>query len=105
LVALVVVVMALGTWTFPRVPDVRGLTEQETQRELEDAGFDVAIAQFPPPYGDWVQCFKSSDVVGIAIGQDPCSGTLSRQRRGSLVVVWIRMPDTVCNAPPGFGCA
>ena len=103
--ALVVIVLALGAWTYPRLPDVRGMKEQDAQRELEDAGFDVAIAQFPPPYGDWVKCFKPSNVVGVAIGQDPCSGSISRMRRGSLVTVWIRMPEFYCNPPPGTGCA
>jgi hypothetical protein len=97
--------LAVGAWTFPSLPDVRGMTQEEAQRELEAAGFEVAFALFPPPYG-YVPCYLASDVVGIAIDQEPCPGPpLSRVRRGTLVTAWIRLPDLVCNATRGSGCA
>jgi PASTA domain len=104
LLGLVLLLLAVGAWTFPSLPDVRGMTEEQAQRELEAAGFEVAFAQFPPPYRN-IPCYLASDVVGIAIGQDPCPGPLPRVRRGTLITVWMRLPDLVCNAPRGSGCA
>jgi beta-lactam-binding protein with PASTA domain len=94
----------VGAWAFPRVPDVRGMTQEDAQHELEAVGFEVQFAHFPPPYRR-VPCYVASDVVGVAIGQDLCPGPLSRVRRGTLVTVWMRVPDVVCDAPPGSGCA
>lgn len=88
----------------PKPPDVRGMTQGQAQRELEDAGFRVTFAMFPPPYDD-VECYAPSDVVGVVIGQDPCPGLFTRARSGSMVTVWIRLADVNCEAPPDAGCA
>jgi beta-lactam-binding protein with PASTA domain len=101
---VIVVVLALGAWwAFPATPEVRGMTGEQAQRELEAAGFDVVFAVMPPPYRD-VKCFQRSD-VGEAIGQDPCPGRSLDAHRGSLVTVWIRTGHVACKAPPGWGCA
>ena len=105
-VALVLLTSAVvAAVALPSLPDVRGMTERQALQELESAGFQVTVAKFPPPYGDFVSCYEPSDVVGLVIGQDPCPGPLSRARRGSQMTVWIRLPDVRCDAPAGAGCA
>ncbi len=90
---------------FPATPDVRGMPRDQAIQKLEDAGFTVQIAAFPPPY-DRVSCYQPSESTGVVVGQDPCpTGSLSRTRRGSAITIWPRLPDVECDAPPGSGCA
>ena len=102
-VAIVAVALAIGGWWFfPKMPDVRGMTRQQAQHELEDAGFQVSFALFPPSHV--IPC-QGARMTGSVVGQDPCPGPWSRARRGSTVTVWITTPVTNCNPPPGSHCA
>jgi len=89
----------------PRPPDVRGQTERQAIRDLEDAGYRVASAHFPVEEGDdFVECYAPSATAGVVIGQRPCPGLFSSAPEGSRVTVWIKVPESECVPPPGSVC-
>jgi beta-lactam-binding protein with PASTA domain len=106
-VAAVLLMVAVGIRVaVPRPPDVRGLTEQQAIRDLENAGYRVASAHFPVEEGDdFVECFVPSESAGVVIGQRPCPGLFSSAPGGSRVMVWIKVPESECVPPPGSVCA
>lgn len=107
-VAAALVLVAVGIRVaVPRPPDVRGLTVERATRALQDAGYSRIIAgYFHVAEGDdFVKCYLPTETVGAVIGQDPCPGVLSWAPKASRIMLWVKVPDPECNAPPGSGCA
>jgi len=86
---------------------VRGLTVERATRELQNDGHPEVIAgYFPVAAGDdFVKCYVPSETAEVVIEQDPCPGLFSWAPTDARIMLWVKVPDPECDAPPGSGCA